>query len=533
MTEILEDDPAVASRPPDDASAAGRRRRFGPLPNPREAAAGSAPVLVLWAPMLLWYVALRPGVMTNDSMDIWTQVLTGDWVDWHPPAYTALNYLSRWVFGTPALTVLSQTLALAWALSRVLRIGIRMGLPAVPVWVGGALLCLTPPVGAFSVHLWKDVPYTAGFLLVAALFATLALHRIGLHPTPTTGAYVAAGFGVVTLDLLRPNGIIVVLLSGAAVLVLSHRRLLVAGIWVIALVAVIAVQSVLNPLAGVREAGDLQQAGLAPFDLGYLAVNHPDEMEPRDLELVEQLAPLEEWRRDFDCHWAAAPMDRLAPAERVARLRDRLQAAWRRALLSNPVEASLGHLCAASVAWNPIPSESERRHFETLYHGVIPNQVGMESTPVSQWLTDNARQAIIRTSTPGWQPWFWRAPTWIYLGAVLLVVAAVRARSFWPVLAISPLVAQQLSVIAMTGPHARYMLPAGIAAFALLPAFGLAAVRAGRSGPDDAGNEDAGDGDADEGDGDDGDATDPPATTDPPAAADLDQPDGLSVEPSS
>lgn len=483
MTEILEDDPAVASEPPTDASGAEGRRRFGPLPGPREVAASVVPVLVLWAPMLLWYVALRPGVMTNDSMDIWTQVLTGDWVDWHPPAYTALNYLSRWVFGTPALTILSQTLALAWALSRVLRIGIRMGLPAVPVWVGGALLCLTPPVGAFSVHLWKDVPYTAGFLLVVALFATLALHRIGLHPAPTTGAYVAAGFGVVALDILRPNGFIVAVLCGAAALILSRRRLLVGSVWVLALAAVMAIESILNPLAGVREAGDQQQAGLAPFDLGYLAVNHPEELDPEDLELVEELSPLSEWQRDFDCHWAAAPMDRLAPADRVARLRDRLQAAWRRALLSNPVEASLGHLCAASVAWNPIPSESERRHFETLHYAVIPNQVGMEATPVSQWLTDNARQAIIRTSTPGWQPWFWRAPTWIYLGGVLLVVAAVRSRKLWPLFGLAPLVAQQLSVIAMTGPHARYILPAGIAAFALLPAFAMAAVRARREGP--------------------------------------------------
>jgi len=484
VTEILEDDPAVASEPPSHTTGAERRRLTERLPAPRAVAAAAGPVLVLWAPMVLWWVALRPAVMTNDSMDTWTQVLTGDWVDWHPPIYTALNYLSRQIVGTPALTVLVQTLALAWAFSRLLRIGIRMGLPALPVWIGGVVVSLLPPVGAFSVHLWKDVPYTAGFLLVAGLFAEEALHRVRLHPAPTTGAFVAAGFGVAALDILRPNGVVVAVLSGVAALVLFRRRALVAGIWVVALVGVVVVQSVLNPLAGVREADDQQQAGLAPFDLGYLAVNHPEDLEPKDLALVGELAPLSEWRRDFDCHWTGAPMSRLAPSDRVARLRDRLQAAWRRALLANPVEASLGHLCAASVAWNPIPSDSERRHFETLYHGVVRNHVGMHSTPVWQSLTDEARQVIIRTSTPGWQPWFWRAPTWIYLGAVLLVVTAIRARSAWPVLALSPLVAQQLSVIAMTGPHARYMLPAGIAAFALLPPFVLAAIRARAAGGD-------------------------------------------------
>jgi hypothetical protein len=47
----------------------------------------------------------------------------------------------------------------------------------------------------------------------------------------------------------------------------------------------------------------------------------------------------------------------------------------------------------------------------------------------------------------------------------------------WLVVALAPLVAQQLSVIAMTGPHARYMLPAWIGAVASLPVLLVAAVR--------------------------------------------------------
>ncbi|MDQ2677790.1 MAG: hypothetical protein M3Y51_03525, partial [Actinomycetota bacterium] len=123
------------------------------------------PVLVVWAPMVLWFLAMKPGIMTNDSVDVWGQIQTGDWVEWHPLAYTSVQWVSYQLVSSPALVTLAQSLALAWAIARILKIGVRLGLPAVPVWAGAALVALTPPVGAFSVHLWKDVPYTVAFLL--------------------------------------------------------------------------------------------------------------------------------------------------------------------------------------------------------------------------------------------------------------------------------------------------------------------------------------------------------------------------------
>jgi hypothetical protein len=437
---------------------------------PSAVAAEVVPVLALWVPMLVWFLAFKPGIMTNDSVDVWGQVLSGDWVDWHPPVYTALQWVSYQLVGSPALATLAQTLALAWAMARVLRLAVRLGLPAPVVWIGGALVALTPPVGAFSVHLWKDVLYTVGLLLIVELFARCALGRLRLLADPSTRAYVLGGVGVVVVVLMRPNGVAVALATAVAIAVLARRRFVAVGTWVAAVVVAVAVQSLLYPALGVADPPPRLQAGIAPFDLGYLAVEHPETLDAEELALIDGLAPLERWRRDFSCHWTGTPMAEMAPADRVAEVRPELQAAWRRELTESTYELTLGHLCAASVAWNPIPSARERVRFEYLYTGIIDNELGLATTPVSERLHEVGLDVLESTMTSGWQPWFWRAPTWIYLCALAALVACVRARSGWLLVALAPFVAQQLSVIAMTGPHARYMLPAGIAAVMLLPA---------------------------------------------------------------
>ncbi len=438
----------------------------------RAAALHALPILVLWVPMLVWFLAFKPGIMTNDSLDVWGQVVSGVWVDWHPPVYTALQWVSYQLVGTPALATLVQTLALAWAMSRLLRVAVEVGLPAVPVWAFGALVALTPPVGAFSVHLWKDVPYTVAFLLVVEFFLRAGLERVRLVPPLRVPAHVLVGAALLVMLLVRPNGILVALGTGVVAVVLCRHRLLVVGAWVSALVLSVLVESLLYPLLDVRDPPPRVQAGLAPLDLGYLAVEHPDELDPEELELIDSLSSLRVWREEYDCHWTGTPMDVMAPTDRVVLVREELQEAWREALTASTFELTTAHLCGASVAWNPVPSASERVRFETLFTGILPNPQGLETTPVIDRLNEVGLDVLEATRTVGWQPWFWRAPTWIYLFAALVVVGCIRARSAWMALVLGPFVAQQLSVVAMSGPHARYMLPAGIAAVLALPTLG-------------------------------------------------------------
>src|SRR3954470_10157660 len=72
---------------------------------------------VIWLPLLLWWIALLPGGISNDSLDSWTQIQTGHWTSHHPPPFTALFWLTSLGGTTPATTSLAETLLVACALA--------------------------------------------------------------------------------------------------------------------------------------------------------------------------------------------------------------------------------------------------------------------------------------------------------------------------------------------------------------------------------------------------------------------------------
>src|SRR5688572_12504794 len=86
--------------------------------------------LGLWAPMLVWFAALRPGLMSADSLVIWEQATRGGWYDLQPPLYTAGMWVSTKLLGSPSGLTLAQSLLLAASMAAVVRALVRFGVPA-------------------------------------------------------------------------------------------------------------------------------------------------------------------------------------------------------------------------------------------------------------------------------------------------------------------------------------------------------------------------------------------------------------------
>jgi hypothetical protein len=419
--------------------------------------------------MFAWFLALRPGVMNLDSIDVWHQVQTGRWIDWHPPVLTAVNWLSWRLMGTPSLATLLYSLALAAAMAHLVKVLVRCGSPRWITWGIAFLIALSPTMGAFSVHVMKDVPYTACFLVITALIAQAVLPQRRGVPVPVSPlAVVVSAFCVCMALLVRPNGIVMVLLVApvALLVVRQHRRLLAVS-WGIALVVFVLMKIVVYPAADVRSAPSHLSAGVAIFDLGALAASDPDQLPAGDRALLTQLGPLERWQT-LDCHWSGrrVPYDQ-ARARVIA---PELQAAWRRALLRQPFEVLGIHLCASSPAWNPWPSWQEEEVFETVYWRVAPHQwANLETHPVWDGYTEWAQELIRDAADPAWQWLKWRAATWMYLGSILMIVGSALRRSWRPLLVLAPLYAQTASVVVILAANGRYHAPAWIAAVLLVP----------------------------------------------------------------
>jgi hypothetical protein len=430
---------------------------------------GWVPVLFLWAPMFAWFLALRPGVMNLDSIDVWHQVQTGSWIDWHPPVLTAVNWLSWRLMGTPSLATLLYSLALAAAMAHLVRVLVRCGSPKYLTWGVAFVIALSPTMGAFSVHVMKDVPYAACFLVITALIAHAVLPQPRGTPVPITPlAVLVSAFSVCMALLVRPNGIVMVVLvaPGAVLVVREHRRLLAVS-WLAAFIIFVLMKTVVYPAAGVRSSPPHLSAGVAIFDLAALAASDPDQLPARDVALLTRLAPLERWQT-LDCHWSGrrVPYDQA----RAMALAPELQAAWRRALLRQPLDVLGIHFCASSPAWNPWPSWQEKEVFETVYWRVATHRwANLETHPVWDGYTEFAQELIRDAADPAWQWLKWRPATWMYLGSILMLVGSALRRSWRPLLVLVPLYAQTASVVVMLAANGRYHAPAWIAAVLLVP----------------------------------------------------------------
>ncbi|GAA3727228.1 hypothetical protein GCM10022225_05650 [Plantactinospora mayteni] len=170
--------PADGSPEPDDRRPR-RPRWLGGSP----AGLGALTFGLTQAVLLFWWAARYPGLFSPDSLDHVWQATTGNWNTHHPVSYTGLVWLSiRLTGGIGALTLV-QTTALAAGLAYAVTGLRRIGGPAW-AWVTAAVVVVAlPPVGIFTVCVWKDVPFVVChvFLLgtVARLLAARRLFAVG------------------------------------------------------------------------------------------------------------------------------------------------------------------------------------------------------------------------------------------------------------------------------------------------------------------------------------------------------------------
>ena len=432
------------------------------------------PRLLVWAPMVVWFAAFKPGIMSADSLVIWQMATEGSWVDLHPPVYTVGMWLSAELVGSPSLLALGQAFVLAAGIASVAQSAIRFGAPRRAVLATTALVALSPMVGGFAVSLWKDVPYSGLVLLLVARTIDFVGSRLAAAPEGENRALWLMVPVVVGLVALRQNGLVLVV---AAVVILAiacrDRWRPLLGIAAIAAVSLAGLKVVVYPIAGVEPAE--ARFAIGPFlaDIAAVAYAQPDLISDADERTIEEVAPVEVWAEGFiryggcqSLNWQHehAQFDWSVVNDDPDAFRDialRLAAETPSRVLGN-------HLCQGAVAFRPDPKGT----LYTVSRGIDANRFGLATTPVSDRLHELAVDALDFSDRRSVQWLLWRAPLWIYLAIGALAYAARRSgRPLLLVLA-APLVAQQLSVLVINfAQDARYMMASLIAA-PILATFG-------------------------------------------------------------
>lgn len=175
------------------------------------------PMLLVWGFTLLVF---WPGVMSADSITLWSQNLSGQYSDWQSAFYALILAGLMWVWYSPAVVSIPQILLASFLVAWGLKALEKSGVPKLPLWGISLLFAVLPVNNLFIITLWRDIPYA-----LAVFWLTVIVLKIFL----SQGEWVR-GWGWVWLALsgfliaiLRQNGIPVAI-GMLALLPLVYRK---------------------------------------------------------------------------------------------------------------------------------------------------------------------------------------------------------------------------------------------------------------------------------------------------------------------
>lgn len=435
-------------------------------------------------PTIVWWAGLFPGTMTADSLDLWRQATQQVIDDTGSPLYASLLWFSGATVGSPWLLTLAQCLLMSCAVLELARACVAAGSPRAVTGIVTAIVLAMPSTGAFTITVWKDVPFTAAIVGLTACSvrwwdARRRRQAPGDHLLRATYALA------VTAMLLRQNGILVVFVIAVIVLCCNRNAWrIVATTFVLATATFGVVKTVGYRLADVRPAPGDYSISWMIHDIAGAYRDSDASFEADDRRLMASVMPLSEWTARADCYTANplfydSPLNR----RRLAAHRESFVSLWMEVVRERPRSVIDNHICAASVAWRPASVDDRISVLYTVSTGIDANRYGLETEPVSdglrRWLVDVAEFFDDRS-----RHWYtWRAPTWIYAAYAVALVAAFRRRSFRHFQVLAPVIGLQLSVMVINpAQDARYVFAALLASLLVLPLLGALAVRGRGSG---------------------------------------------------
>jgi len=312
---------------------------------------------VVMLPMLVWWAAFYPGTFTNDSLSIVDQIRSDTWSNAHTNAYVAFVWFTSIGGNQWGLVALAQIILLALGIASLGEAFIRSGIPKPLVMIASAIFALLPQVGAFAVTIWKDVPSSAGALMLAS---ALLARRVSMSSQQSTPGLTAAG--ALLLGAFRWNGPIALVLLSVVVLILERR----SSLKVVAILLGVATMSVGRLLIPQR----LTLADSVPWqaidnrglhDIAYAYHQSPDSFSVKDQSLLAEVMPLERWSiGGSTCETADVlyfeHVFELAPSSVtvIESQQKEFQRLWRQIVRYEPLRVLQSRLCRAAGVWSPL-----------------------------------------------------------------------------------------------------------------------------------------------------------------------------------
>ncbi|WP_113700662.1 hypothetical protein [Nonomuraea lactucae] len=440
-----------------------------------------ATFLTIQAVLVCWWVAYYPGLFSRDSVLYLSHTVVGPWVSDHSVVYDALLWLSIRVTGDLGLVTLLQTTAMAATLTYLACALRALGAPPRSTTAVAVLMPFLPAVGAFSVALWKDVPFTLCAVAIAASCAGMAAAR-----TVTARRLAGLGALMTALGLFRANGFLIVAVAVVVlVVVVKAMRVRLALVGVAAAALPLLLGNLVFPHLGIAAPSRTYVYHTAFGDIAVLYRDHPELFAPQDQALMSAVAPLSRWTEGGTCHTINPLIWRrdFSWQQADARAGDLLDL-WRRLLLRQPRLIVDARLCRGEIAWKITQDEwavggqtyhfSRRPSAET-YVGPakvpdFPERAVFTLRPKSHELYRVADSWLLAAAEPRYDWLLWRGALWSYVTYLAVGLGAWALRNRYVPAVAAVVAGQQLAILAnISAQDFRYMAAPIYIGMLLLP----------------------------------------------------------------
>jgi len=409
------------------------------------------PMAAVWSFYLLVFY---PGFMSIDSLDQWRQMLTGQYVDWHPPIHTLTNWLITRIWFSPAAISIVQIFALSSVLGWGVAVIRRAGAPLWVAWATTILLAGSPVNGVMVITLWKDIAFSIA--VTALTIQVFEIVRSRGNWLERRNHWVAFGAVLALTALYRQNGILVSVGSGLAILAVyrPHWRkgllslILFLGLWGIVKEGLYRALNVapnqnaqyqkvfLNVVAAQQNAG-------TPFLQGEKTV-------------LKSIFP--NGRIPYNCKHNLE-LDQTGYTQPIIRHTDSIILMALRLIYTSPLVTIRHVACNGAFVYRMF---GDFDYYETAYLKIKPNEFGLEQKSllpkIKPLLLKFSQDAIDQSGNMNWI--FWRSPFWMFLFVSGIGCACIKRKSGRDFLVITPALLVVLPLILISPlPIFRYVYP--------------------------------------------------------------------------
>lgn len=306
------------------------------------------PMIVVWGLFLLTFF---PGLMSGDSYDQWSQVVSARFNDAHPVFHSLVLWVLTRFWLSPAAVVIFHILALSLTVAWGLEILQRYGLPNWGAWLVAAIFALSPINGQIVITIWKDIPYSTAMLLFSLMLLLVVFTR-GKW-LEKRGMWIWLGLVSAMITLFRHNGLPITIFTLILLVVFYRRywRKVLLSFSLFLAIYLIVQYPLYNFLRVDRNMGAKQQ--LFVHHIAAHMVNGGP-LSPGEQELAELIVPGSEW--EYDC--CSAVPTYTSPGyseERNGEITQEIRTLFFRLLIKEPLVEINHQVCISSLVWE-IPS---------------------------------------------------------------------------------------------------------------------------------------------------------------------------------